>query len=257
MKDDGFNHLFSDTKPMYEALRDAGWRTAPPQRNVRWVNHADDGVTIFNVWRHSLDKRGSRIYSAFISKSRAERSPSRKRKRDELLKVLQQANGATVRAILLDEKIPKSGRVSGSQCDPLMWSVHDTGDRFELRRGGKGSVEYRGVPIDPDAFGALKPKRRTQVSERIERLGKVQSATLERAGHKCEIPECKDWPQFVSPDVHHITRLGDSGSDHTDNTVALCPACHVRAHRGIKSVRMRLEAAVEKVRNSRLKEKRR
>jgi hypothetical protein len=132
MKHDGFDHLFPAPKLMYEALRDAG-RSAKPQRNVQWVNAADNGDMVFNVWRHSLRKRGTKIYSAFIRKNRVEHNPSRKRKRDKLLEVLQQANGATVRVILLDEKIPESGVVRGNQFDPMRWSVHDFGDRYELR----------------------------------------------------------------------------------------------------------------------------
>jgi hypothetical protein len=256
VKDDGFDHLFPAPKLMYEALHDAGLSAATPQRNVQWVNPADDGVMVFNVWRHSLRKRGNKIHSAFILKSRVEHSPSRKRKRDRLLEVLQQANGATVRVILLDEKIPQSGLVSGNQLDSMMWSVHDLGDRYELRQGGKGSPEYADVPIVPVAFGVIKPKKRMRVSEQIERLGRVKKETLNRAGNKCEIPKCIDGPLFVSPDVHHITRLGDLGSDHTDNTVALCPACHVRVHRGIKSVRIRMEAEIEKIRANRFKGKR-
>ena len=166
---------------------------------------------------------------------------------------LERAPGATVRVVLLDERKPYSGVASGCKCDTVRWSVHDLGDRYELRRGGKGKVEYVGVPVEPGAFGVLNPKKRERVSQQIERLGRVRRATLERAGYRCEIPDCKDRHQFVSPDVHHITRLGDAGSDHTDNTVALCPACHARIHRGIRKVKKLMEAAVDGVKKQHLK----
>ncbi len=250
---DGFDHLFIGKRRMYEALREAGVKQAVPQRNVPWVNTADDGSTVVNVWRHSLRQLRGSIYSDFGLKGRATRSPGRRAKREELMRVLSGASGATVRVVLLDERKPKSGNTNGCKCDSVRWSVHDLGDRYELRRGGRGTVEFVGVPIEPRAFGVLKPKRRERSSQQIERIGRVKSETLKRAGYVCEIPDCKDGHQFVKPDVHHITRLGDTGSDHTDNTVALCPACHARIHRGIRSVMDRMEAAVERIRRQHLK----
>jgi hypothetical protein len=248
---DKFDHLFVAKKSMFGALRDAGLRAAKPQRNVHWVNQADDGATILNVWRHTLRKSGALITSDIIFGNRAELIPSRKRKRDEVREILKEAVGATVRVILLDERVPRQGLTSGCKYDPLLWSVHGGGDRYELRRGGKGRAEYLNVPIVPAAFGVLKPKKRFRVSEQIERLVRVKRETLKRAHNKCEIANCADGRDFTTPDVHHITRLGSLGSDHTDNTVALCPACHARVHRGIMDVRVRLEAAVEEIRRNR------
>jgi predicted HNH restriction endonuclease len=45
--------------------------------------------------------------------------------------------------------------------------------------------------------------------------------------------------------------LGDGGSDHTDNTVALCPACHCRVHRGTTGVKAALERKLLAIRNRR------
>jgi hypothetical protein len=52
----------------------------------------------------------------------------------------------------------------------------------------------------------------------------IQSGT-KRAQYRCEVPGCRDAADFRLPDVHHMTRLGEGGADHTDNTGALCPAC--------------------------------
>ena len=235
--DDGFARLFVGKTTMYKALRNVGMKHAPPQRNVPWVNQADHGDTIVNVWRHSLRAHRGTIYSDFALKKRSTRNPVRRAKREELMRVLSGASGATVRVVLLDERKPRSGLTNGCRYDAVKWSVHDLGDRYELRRGGRGPTEYAGVPIEPGAFSVLNPKKRARVSQQIERLGRVKRATLERAGYRCEIPDCKDSHDFSSPDVHHITRLVNAGSDHTDNTVALCPACHVRIHRGVRRVK--------------------
>ena len=250
---DNFEHLFVGKKQMYRALRDAGKRHAKPLRNVPWVNFADDGGAIVNVWRHSLRQRGSLIYSDFARKDYRPRNRMRRAKRKELMDVLTKSDGATVRVMLLDERVPRSGLTNGCNFDTSRWLVHNLGDRFELRRGRKGNTKSSCVPVVPEAFGVLNPRKRQRVSEVIERLGYVKRATLARAQYRCEIPGCKDQDQFKRPDVHHITRLGDSGSDHTDNTVALCPACHARIHRGRRAVSVRISKMVERIRFNHLK----
>jgi hypothetical protein len=250
--DDEFEHLFVGKKQMYRALRDAGKKDAKPLRNVPWVNFADDGGAIINVWRHSLKKRGSLIYSDFARTDYRPRNRMRRAKRKELMHVLTKSDGATVRVMLLDERVPGSGLTNGCNFDTSRWLVQNLGDRFALRRGRKGKIKSTDVPVVPEAFGVLNPKKRQRISEIIERLRDVKRATLARAQFQCEIPGCKDQDQFKRPDVHHITRLGDSGSDHTDNTVALCPACHARIHRGRRAVSDRINSIVEGIRYKRV-----
>jgi hypothetical protein len=69
--------------------------------------------------------------------------------------------------------------------------------------------------------------------------------------HHCEISGCTDEVDFERMDVHHLTALGSGGSDHTDNTVALCPACHSRVHRGIMNVKAALEKKLLEIRKRR------
>lgn len=108
------------------------------------------------------------------------------------------------------------------------------------------------LPKSPIAYGTLAPERKRAVSERIERDPRVRKLTLARAGNRCEIFGCKDYEDFVTLDVHHITYLGHGGADHTDNTVALCPACHARVHRGNVKVASMLKRKLELLRNSRV-----
>jgi hypothetical protein len=251
--EDKFEHLFVGKKPMFRALRDAGKKNARPLRNVPWVNFADDGSAIVNVWRHSLRKRGSLIFSDFARKDYRPRNRYRRAKRTELMDVLLKSGGTAVRVMLLDEHVAGSGRTNGCKFDSFPWLVRDLGDRFQLLRGKNSRFKTASAPLVPEAFGVLSPRRKQWVSEAIERLGRVKRATLVRAQNRCEIPGCKDQDQFKQPDVHHITRLGDFGSDHTDNTVALCPACHARIHRGKNAVSARISKMVEKIRNDRLK----
>jgi hypothetical protein len=253
---DEFAEMFVGKKAMFRALRDAGKRNAQPLRNVPWVNFADDGGAIVNVWRHSLRKRGNLIFSEFELKNYRPNNRSRRAKRAELMAVLDKLSGATVRVLLLDEKSRRGGLTNGCKFDSSRWLVHELRDRFELHRDRSGGATFANAPVVPRAFGVLTPNRRKLVSETIERLAAVKKATLARAKYRCEIPGCIDESDFARPDVHHITRLGDSGADHTDNTVALCPACHARIHRGKAAVARRMNAIVKKVRRAHLRRSR-
>ena len=86
---------------------------------------------------------------------------------------------------------------------------------------------------------------------KIERDARVRRFTLQRARDRCEVADCSDQAYFANLDVHHITSLGNGGSDHTDNTLALCPACHVRVHRSSPVVQGQLARLFEAVHNGR------
>jgi len=244
---DEFDWLFDGKGPMFEALRKGGKRRAAALRNVPWVNWADDGDIIINVWRSSLLSRGSTIYSDFARKKRNIRNPARRAKREALMSALKHAKGKSVRVVLLDERKAGSGLTSGCKFDSVRWVVRDVGDRYNLIRGRRSAISAPEAPLLPKGFGAMSPRKRKVMSEHIERLAAVKRGTLRRAGHRCEIPDCDDQHDYQSLDVHHITRLGDKGADHTDNTVALCPAHHTRVHRGVFSVRQHMEQIVERL----------
>jgi HNH endonuclease len=248
---DRFASLFRGKTSLHLALRDAGKADAPPLRNVRWITAADDGVSIVNVWKHSLDVQGNDIIATVGLKRRREASSHRRIKHEEVIGGLAAAIGGTVRVILLDEKVEGSGVAYGAKYDDLLWSVSDAGHAFILRRGGHALPGYVPVPATPEEYGTLAPQYREHISKRIERLARVGAVTLERAAYSCELPGCEDAADFTTPDVHHIVELGAGGSDHTDNTIALCPACHVRVHRGTDRVRAMMKRAISRVRNGR------
>ncbi|APX05565.1 HNH endonuclease [Vibrio harveyi] len=67
-----------------------------------------------------------------------------------------------------------------------------------------------------------------------KRSGKVKGWIIRRADGSCEL--CGDDAPFEKEDgtpfleVHHLTRLKDSGSDTVENCAALCPNCHRKLH---------------------------
>jgi 5-methylcytosine-specific restriction enzyme A len=65
----------------------------------------------------------------------------------------------------------------------------------------------------------------------------VAAAALRRASGKCEI--CRNAAPFIAKasgapflEIHHKIRLADGGADTLENTVAVCPNCHRKAHYG-------------------------
>lgn len=242
-------------KPVYMALRDAGFSGAQPRRNIPWITVADNGTTIMNVWRRQLEKRGSQDL-AIIDARNWDRPSRAEHKRKAVVEGLAALDGRSVRVVLLEERVPKSRRQTGARYDAdAEWLVEDTGEEFLLWRARPPLESGAPVPTNPIAFGHLTPDRKEVVSRRIERDFRVRQLTLDRASNRCEIKGCGDAKDFATIDVHHITRLGDGGADHTDNTVALCPACHLRLHRGNLTVREKMEREVEKIRAARARSK--
>jgi len=239
------------TKSLYQAMRDAGIRSAMPQRNVQWINVADDGMTVLNWWRNNMEERDKTIVGVVDARDWPP-TIGTMAKRNAVIDGLAKLNGKDIRVIVL-EGVRGSRRQTGARYDSTAtWLVEDTGDEFLIWRGRTGLREMEPIPDTPAGFGNITPARRRAVSKQIERDPKVKAFTLKRAKYRCEITTCRDAADFQSMDVHHISRLGDGGSDHTDNTVALCPACHSRTHRGTTIVRDKLVKQIETIRNRRL-----
>lgn len=82
-----------------------------------------------------------------------------------------------------------------------------------------------------------KPEPRKRVKDRRQRAfretrASVRLATLERAGWRCEAPDCGQRLHLETAHVHEkVPRsLGGSPLD-LENTVALCRGCHDLIHR--------------------------
>lgn len=84
---------------------------------------------------------------------------------------------------------------------------------------------------------AAKPTKKRATATVFERDPWLVALRKARAGNQCEVPDCP-YPPFLSKngilycEVHHIVPLSDGGSDTLENTICLCPAHHVEAHRG-------------------------
>jgi hypothetical protein len=237
-------------QPLYRALGDAGITTRP-QRNVPWVNQADDETWVLNVWRDLLKERDGGIVAVVDARSWRTETTTRQNKRQAVVDVLADHDGRTIGVVVI-ERVPGSSRTAGARFDDGgPWLVEDTGTDFVLWRGRDAVESEPAIPPSPADFGNLTPERREIVSTRIERDARVRRVTLQRARDRCEVVDCRDHGDFANMDVHHITSLGNGGSDHTYNTIALCPACHVRVHRGTQGIQAKLELSIKVIRDGR------
>jgi hypothetical protein len=237
---------------MYLALRDAGYATAQRNRNVPWISTADDGTAIMKVWRSDISIDPAAIFAVINARTWWSESAAGEAKRKAVVSGLESLHNRQIRVIVVESK-NNSAHTGTRYDDGSLWLVEDAGpgQPFFLWRGRPSLSPGAGNPVTPEAYGRLAPERREVVSNRIERDGRVRMLTLLRAEHRCEFSPCKDEADYEGLDVHHITRLGDGGDDHTDNTVALCPACHSRVHRGKSTVRAALEKRLLAIRKRR------
>jgi hypothetical protein len=235
---------------LFRSMRDAGISAAQSQRNVAWLNVATDGTPVLNAWHEDIELRNGYLV-AVVDARRWRTKPRTEGKRLAVVLALERLHGHSIRVIVLESK-PNKARHYGTHFDDLaLWLVEDTGSEFLLWRGRSALDVTDAIPPNPVAFGALDPSRRERISTSIERLNRVRLLTLQRARNRCEIANCSDHSDFGTLDVHHITSLGHGGSDHTDNTIALCPACHARVHRGTASVVAAMSQQIQMVRDSR------
>jgi HNH endonuclease len=239
------------TQPLYRALREAGVRGFKATRNVPWINTANDGTVVLNIWHSQIVEGQEPLLAVVYARSRLE-TGIREKKRVAVVEGLQSRHGRTIRLVVIESRTEDNQRQTGARYDDgAQWLVEDTGKEFRLWRGRRSLSSGRSTVPTPRAYGHLKPSRRTVESDRIERDGLVKLLTLERAKHRCELRGCSEQRDFETIDVHHMTRLGDGGSDHTDNTVALCPPCHLRVHRGTPKVKTAMERKLLAIRRRR------
>ena len=65
----------------------------------------------------------------------------------------------------------------------------------------------------------------TAVSSREPLPENMRTHILQRAGYKCENPDCRSG---TKPEIHHIDN--DNSNNNPRNLIALCRPCHKRAH---------------------------
>lgn len=67
----------------------------------------------------------------------------------------------------------------------------------------------------------------SKVSGRKPLSEQTKTYIYQRAGYKCENPNCKS---SVKPEIHHID--GNNSNNNVSNLIALCPNCHDGAGHG-------------------------
>jgi HNH endonuclease len=237
-------------QPMFKSLRDAGVRGAPPATNVRWINVTKEGTPILNMWRDDIRTfiRGRPVARIWPRTWEVKSSAGRRYKREAVIEMLAAYDGSYIRVVVLERRTSNYRKHTGTRFDSnARWRVQKTGGTFRLFRSRPGEVCRETPPVILADVGNLKPSKREVRSMRIERSNKVRRRTLERANGRCENPRCADHGHYASMDVHHVTFLGRRGADHTRNTVALCPACHTRVHRGNAQVRKRFHELLKRI----------
>ena len=142
---------------------------------------------------------------------------------------------------LSSEKVPNTRRLS-FQDSKTAKLKSEKPELFEPTSDNEKLVTNTSILIeeglDEEPAGNPNPERSDPRENKgaFKRDPEVIAWVKQRAGGICELCE-KEGP-FLDKDnqpfleVHHIVPLADSGSDTTDNAVALCPNCHRECHHG-------------------------
>jgi hypothetical protein len=90
-------------------------------------------------------------------------------------------------------------------------------------------LEQRAINVNPH------PNQITTTVVSYPRNNVLRTFIKEKADYKCQMPDC-NYEGFLKSDgkkyieVHHLIPLSDGGEDSINNTVALCPTCHMKLH---------------------------
>lgn len=159
--------------------------------------------------------------------------------------------GLPIRVIVVDGKRratdnpdSASSRVDGRQLDTIQWHIrkYDAGTGEFLLVRGLGEPEY------VDQFKVAErelsaPERRDHNVSAFVRDPAIRRTALRRAAGKCEFcgsPGFRMGSGAIYLETHHVIPLGEGGSDHTRNVVALCPNDHRRSHFAEERMTMRI-----------------
>lgn len=105
----------------------------------------------------------------------------------------------------------------------------------QLKKAKRNTIEGR---KDKPYVGVENPIKVQTVVTEYKRDPNVIYEVLKRANGICEM--CNQDAPFIRKsdgtpylEVHHIKPLSDGGSDTVNNTIAICPNCHAKAHYGV------------------------
>lgn len=134
---------------------------------------------------------------------------------------------------LMEDLLPMQGTPRLIDAHSFVWIIQQ--DRFINLDVSDQSVqiERTAEKYIQDVISGTGGRRRT-VSSAFVRSAEVVKETRRRANGICQL--CNQPAPFIDKngnpylEVHHIIWLSRGGEDNTENTVALCPNCHVRMH---------------------------
>lgn len=158
--------------------------------------------------------------------------------------------GISVRAVILDRKVPKVGRTDRRLLDPDYWNVasYDSKDGWiKFVRGTAYTPSNSSLDLELEAFpeGELRwlfVKHRSRENRLREK--KLATSKKENGGRLiCEVPGCGfDFHSKYGDigegyaHVHHKIPLGSAGDDGVITKISdlavVCANCHAMIHRG-------------------------
>lgn len=189
--------------------------------------HFDDGFNILGIDYKTSHQCSWDNYQGFI----------------EIIKEIQ---------LLMEDMLPMKGSLRLIDAHSFVWVIQEDKykkwmpDAIERIQIEKTTEEY----IHGKVSGA--GGRKTIISSVFARSAEVVRETRKRANGVCQY--CKQPAPFIDKkgipylEVHHVIWLSRGGEDSTDNTVALCPNCHMRMHiLDLPEDVMKLQKSIEKI----------
>jgi hypothetical protein len=155
----------------YQSFREAGIRGAKAVRNVPWILKADDGVTIFCLWRSYMRPIGNRVVAQMDVRTWSKRSKGR-----DVHVMLAASVGKEIRIVVVEDGAPGSKTARSTSFDPFLWRVDEADGDYRLVR----TVEPAFPPGTPEQFTQrmldLYEDAKVELDYRASRLlGKVRS----------------------------------------------------------------------------------
>jgi hypothetical protein len=113
----------------YQSFREAGIRNAKPLRNIPWVLAADDGTTIFCLWRSYMRPVASRVAAQMDVRRWTDTAKGR-----DVQVSLAASLGKKIRVIVVEDGSKGSKTARSTSFDPYLWNVNEGNGDYLLTR---------------------------------------------------------------------------------------------------------------------------
>ena len=133
-------------QPFYQSFRDAGIVGAVPQRNVQWIAQADDGMTVFCLWRSYLRWANSGVMADLDVRTWG-KNGQLSGKAEKVFIGLSKSIGKHIRVVIVEDGESGSKTARGTSFDPVLWEVSQGPKDLQLSRGNS-AASVRGGESD-------------------------------------------------------------------------------------------------------------